>query len=148
LPGLVQNAVPESPRSSRNDLRRRSTGGRTSIAEKEGPPLGRRDQKGTALSWYSWRSRSVLFRAPLRGRVLSSSRTGHDAATVIVCLALKIYNVGIGIQCGHMTLIPAGGLAVLLIINRQATRYQWRIPGRIAGKRGYRRSSMKSKERE
>jgi hypothetical protein len=39
----------------------------------------------------------------------------------VFMLAIKIYNVGLGIVCGILTLIPCIGLITLLVINGKAT---------------------------
>jgi hypothetical protein len=46
---------------------------------------------------------------------------GIIATVFVFLLATKIYNVGIGVLLGVLTLIPLIGLVVLLIINGKAT---------------------------
>ena len=44
------------------------------------------------------------------------------AAVFIFMLAIKLYNTGLGIVLGILTLVPIVGLIVLLIVNGKATR--------------------------
>jgi hypothetical protein len=46
---------------------------------------------------------------------------GIVATVFVFMLAIKIYNVGLGVAFGILTLIPCIGLIVLLVINQKAT---------------------------
>jgi hypothetical protein len=46
---------------------------------------------------------------------------GITSTVVVFMLAIKVYNVAVGILLGILTILPCLGLLVLLIINSQAT---------------------------
>ncbi|HWE96988.1 MAG TPA: hypothetical protein VG269_23705 [Tepidisphaeraceae bacterium] len=53
--------------------------------------------------------------------VLLAAGASLTAAVFVFMLAIAVYNTGIGIVLGILTLIPLVGLIVLLVINSKAT---------------------------